>query len=129
MRLTFLSVSAFLVGFFVSSLISKSSFNEALAGFLLETNVRVFHEVSELENYLDNNCIDSAKDYARMIKGGVGAGVYSYYGISNKEEGGKVFSRYGYERDDFLMYRQLHEYKIAECFEASNLEGYIEKGM
>ena len=128
MKLVFVSFFSFLVGFFASSLMSKNRFNEALAGFLLETNVRVYHEVSELENYLDKNCIESAKDYAALIKGGVGAGVYSYYGIAKKDEGNRVFSKYGYERDDFLIYRQLHEYRIAECFEVSTLERYIEKG-
>ncbi|MCC1498333.1 hypothetical protein [Alcanivorax sp. 1008] len=110
-----MSFVSLLVGFFSSSLISKNAFNEALAGFLLDTNLRVYHEIENLEACLDKSCIDSAKDYVGLIKGGVGAGVYSYYEIADKGTGDKIFSRYGYETGDFLTYRELHEYRIAEC--------------
>ncbi|MDF1629895.1 MAG: hypothetical protein P1U78_08880 [Alcanivoracaceae bacterium] len=96
-------------------MMSKSEFNEALAGFLLETNTRVYWEASNLKVYLDKGCVQSAKDYIRVIKGGVGSGIYSYYGIAGPEKGDRVFSRYGYERDDFLIYRELHEYEVAKC--------------
>ena len=86
-----------------------------MAGLLLESNVRLYWEASKLERYLEKCCIESAKDYVKIVKGGVGSGVCSYYGVAEREKGDRVFSKYQFERDDFLVYRKLNVYEVSEC--------------